>query len=205
MILVGMTGGSGSGKSTVAEEMKRRNIPVIDCDQLYHSLISGASPCTAALIARFGQKIENESGGIDRAVLSHIVFEQSEEGRRALADLNAITHRHVTDALMQQLAALKAEGTRVAVLDAPTLIESGIHQRCDFVIAVHADKEDCLARIMARDGLSHEDAAMRIASQKPLSYYAEYADYIIENKGSERQLLLEVDRVLSSILREVKL
>lgn len=204
MILVGMTGGSGSGKSTVATEMRRKHIPVIDCDELYHSLISGASPCTEALIARFGKGVENEEGGINRTALSRIVFEQSEEGRRALADLNEITHGHVTDALSKILSELEAKGETVSVLDAPTLIESGIYKRCDFVIAVYADKETCLARIMTRDGMSHEAASMRIASQKPRSYYAEYADFIIENKGSEAQLLSEADKVLKLILREVK-
>ncbi len=204
MILVGMTGGSGSGKSTVAAEMRRRDVPVIDCDGLYHSLISGASPCTEELIARFGREIEQKGGGIDRTVLSHIVFSQDEAGRIALADLNAITHKHVTNALASMLSELEAKGERIAVLDAPTLIESGMHEKCDFVIAVYADKEDCLARIMTRDGLSQEDASMRIASQKPLSYYAEYADFIIENKGSEAHLLSEADKVLRLVLREVK-
>ena len=204
MILVGMTGGSGSGKSTVARHLQGRGIPVIDCDALYHELIAGPSSCTEALVSRFGKQIEKEDGGIDRAVLSHIVFAQDAEGKKALADLNAITHKYVTEALFGILAELKARGERLAVLDAPTLIESGIHKQCDTVLAICADKDACLARIASRDGLSIEDASMRIASQKDRAFYAEHADFIIENNEDEAHLLSETDKLLRLLLREVK-
>ena len=203
MILVGMTGGSGSGKSTVARHLQGRGFPVIDCDRLYHSLIEGASPCTDELIARFGRQIEKPAGGVDRTALSRIVFSQDDAGRIALADLNAITHKHVKAAIGQRLSALEASGSPIVFLDAPTLIESGIHRDCDFVLAVCADKDACLSRIMARDALLHEDAANRIASQKPLSYYAEYADLVIENSGSKEELLSTVDQLLCRLLGEV--
>ena len=175
MRLIGLCGKSGSGKSVFASEAVKKGLTVIDCDRLYASLVDGPSPCMEELVTAFGREIVNEKGGLDRKTMSKIVFSD----RSKLDLLNSITHRHITEKLFAMLETFDSGAT--VILDAPTLFESGLDKICDTVISVIAPYDDCVARVMQRDGLTAEKARARIDSQKSDGFLIENSDILLYN------------------------
>ena len=131
MKVVGLCGGSGSGKSVVAGLLSEYGFAHIDTDKIYHDLTDRSSPCLDDLVAEFGKGIINETGGLDRTSLAEIVFNSpnKDELRKTL---NRIAHRHVLDSVRELLPRLKAEGFAAALVDAPLLFESGFDKECDY-------------------------------------------------------------------------
>lgn len=191
MVVIGLTGGSGSGKSTVASLMQQRGIHVIDADKIGRFVVEKGRPALDEIVAEFGEDVLFENGDLDRKKLGSIVFTNKE----ALLKLNAITHKYITEIVKEELAANKGI---ICAIDAAVLKESGIIDMCDHVIAVIADKDVRIKRIMARDGLSEQSAKDRINSQDPDAKYVQYADFVINNSGDEA---LEV--LLEDILNEI--
>lgn len=188
---IGITGPTGSGKTTALNALKRLGVCVLDTDAVYHELLADSGELKAELQGRFGSGILDGEGRIDRKKLGAIVFADPD----ALLDLNAITHRYITAEVDRRAARAEAEGARGVAIDAIALIESGMGTDCDTVVSVLAPAPVRVERIMARDGISEEYARSRIAAQKSDEFYVENSDHVLLNDGSvtpeefERQAL----------------
>ena len=204
MLLIGLTGGSGSGKSCVADELRRRHFKTFDADLEYHMLIEKDSPCTQALSKEFGQDILLKNGGIDRKKLADIVFASTPEREERISLLNRITHRYVIERVHAWVAACRAEGALLAILDAPTLIESGLDRECDAVIAVTAPMDLRKERIIKRDQIDAYAAQKRLDAQPEESFYTKRADFVIVNRGDQSSLITQVDQICRVLLRKCK-
>ena len=182
---IGLTGPSGAGKSLFAHFFTHMEIPVLDADKIYHSLVNTDSECLRELVREFGGEII-EDKKLNRRALRAIVF--AEDGKERLAKLNEITHKHVIKRTDELICELCSEGHRVFVIDAPLLIEAGMHVDCDTVVTVNAPKDIRCERIMKRDNITKEDAMLAIRAQKPDSFYENASDYVIQNDGGEGRL-----------------
>jgi len=187
MLLVGLTGGIGSGKSTVASLLEQRGAVLVDADVFAREAVRAGTPAFDAVCRRFGDEIVGDNGELDRAALASIVFAD----RAALDDLEAIVHpevrRMVADTLQAEL-----DTDHVVVLVNPLLIEMGAHRDCDVVVVVSAAQETQVRRSMAR-GMDETDVRSRIAQQLSLEERARLADVILDNEGSLEELTQEVD------------
>lgn len=199
MITIGLTGGSGSGKSTVAKLLMTYGVKWIDTDCVYHDLISAPSPCTAALSLEFGTNILADDGSVNRRALAKIVFAKTPEGQNALAALNRITHVFVREECEKRLQEYRAQGASIVVLDVPLLFESGFDKMCDITVAVLAPHDTRVQRIILRDGIDCEAAKKRIAAQKMDRYYEERATYTLMNDGDEAKLQKKVEQLAQKI------
>lgn len=197
MKVIGLCGGSGSGKGAVASVFVALGIPTIDCDAVYHELTSYTSPCLLELSREFGESIIKD-GRLDRAALRDVVFDPAHVSTRQ-PRLNEITHKYVILEVERLLAEYAAEGKIGAVIDAPLLFESGIDRRCDTLIAVIADRELRINRIMTRDNIDRARAAHRIDSQIPDDILASRVDIVITNNGTVSELEREVTRIYHEI------
>ena len=193
MLVFGITGPSGSGKSVVAELFAAHGLPVINADEVYHNLLLPPSPCLEELTERFGVGILTPDGQLNRRALGAIVFSDD----AALSDLNSITHHYIMADIRRKLEQHRRNGVTAAVLDAPQLFEAGANRDCNVIISVLADKMLRLERIMNRDGLTAEAALERINSQKSDDFFRKHSDYIIENNGNSDRILPDVRRILS--------
>ena len=181
MTVVGLTGGSGVGKTSALRELERRGALILDCDEIYHELTVSSPEMKAALEARFGAVYRD--GVLDRKALGSVVFQDA----AALEALNAITHRFVLEEVDRRLRRHAMAGGRLGAIDAVALLESGLGELCTFTVAVTAEEEVRVRRIMARDGISEDYARSRIRAQKSPAYFAEHCDYVLENNGSREE------------------
>ena len=182
MKVIGLTGGSGSGKTTAMNYLIERGALGIDCDEVYHGLLRECAPMLAEINARFPAAFP---GGIfDRKALGRIVFADG----AALADLNAITHRYVREEVRRLLRAHARSGGTLAAVDAVELICGGLSELCTLTVGVVADRRKRAARIMAREGISEEYALSRIDAQKSDEYYEQHCDRVIRNDGDRDEL-----------------
>ncbi|MBQ7255729.1 MAG: dephospho-CoA kinase [Oscillospiraceae bacterium] len=183
MNVIGLTGGSGSGKTTVLNLLRDRGAAAIDCDRLYDSLLQTSEALRADLVKTFGQ-VFLPDGSLDRKTLSETVFSDPKQ----LLKLNAIVYYHVGIAVREELAAAKKSGKKLAVIDAVNLIESGLGELCDTTVAVLAPLDTRIARIMARDGIDRAQAEKRIAAQQTDETFTARAKQTLINDGSEQTL-----------------
>lgn len=199
MKIIGLCGGSGSGKGTVAELFSEYGIPSVDTDAVYHDITSYSSPCLDALVLAFGAEIVAAGGALDRKRLSNIVFfgEDSEQKREKL---NTISHKYVLDKTREILSEYEKQGKKAAFVDAPLLFESGFDRECDLIVAVIADKSVRIDRIMKRDGIDKKSAQRRIDSQLTDEYLKGKSDFIIENSGNFSELKTQVEKIATQIL-----
>jgi dephospho-CoA kinase len=175
MLIIGITGGTGAGKTSALQAVKTLGALVLDCDAIYHELLAGNADMKSQLEARFkGVLAENK---IDRDKLSEIVFNNP----ALLHELNMITHKYVSDEVDIRIAEWEAQGGKIAAIDAIALIESGQGKKCDIIVGITAPVEARLTRIMERDGISREQAQMRINAQPPDEFFRENCDHILEN------------------------
>ncbi|MDR0491371.1 MAG: dephospho-CoA kinase [Oscillospiraceae bacterium] len=175
MFIIGITGGSGAGKSSALRALERLGALALDCDAVYHGLLATDEGLKSELETRFAGVLL--SGEIDRRRLAAIVFSDPS----ALADLNTITHKYVSAEIERLLAQWEQQGGTVAAIDAIALIQSGRSDRCNVVVGVTAPEDERISRIMERDALTLKQARQRISAQKPDNFYCENCDYILEN------------------------
>lgn len=194
----GLTGGIGSGKSTVAARFRARGVPVIDADLLAREVVAPGTPGLAEIRTRFGDEVIDARGELDRARLAEIVF-HDDDARRAL---NAITHPRVRDLALTRVQELAAQGEPLACYEVPLLIESGLGDVLRPLVVVVVDPATQVERTMRRDGSTRERAEARIRSQMPLAEKARLADHVIDNGGSVAATLARTDQVLDAICRE---
>ena len=195
MTVIGVTGGSGAGKTTALASLEELGAKVIDCDVLYHELLQSSKPMLGELEAAFPGTVKGEA--LDRRALSEIVFADPE----ALLRLNRITHRYVRQAVEDRLRCFAMQGCTLAAVDAAELIAGGLGERCTATIAVIADEQLRAARIMARDGISLEKARQRIRAQKPDLYFYDNCDHILVNNADPESFLEDCRRLLKEILQ----
>ncbi len=202
MRIIGLTGGSGSGKGAVGRILATLNIPTIDTDAVYREMTESDSPCLRALAEEFGKDIISKSGALNRTVLRGLVFSgEGSDIRRAR--LNEISHKYILDETRRRLVVFEEQGYELAAVDAPVLFESGFDQECDLTLCVTADRDIRIARIIARDGISEEMAAMRIDSQMSDAELKQRCDYVIFNNGDIKSLEAAVIDTVRQIKNEL--
>lgn len=200
MKVIGLCGGSGSGKGEASRLFSELGFAVIDTDRVYRELTSGPSECTAALSREFGEAIISTSGALDRRALANLVFHGEGADERRLR-LNAIAHHYILIETRRRLSVFASEGCAAAIVDAPVLFESGFDRECDMIVSVVADKNIRLSRITARDNISREAAEERIASQLSDEVIISRSDFVITNNGDFFSLREQVSEVADKILK----
>ena len=173
MMIVGITGGTGCGKTTLLNLIADHGGLVLDCDAIYHELLRSDQDMLAAIDARFPGVIEN--GELNRKKLGSIVFADES----ALLDLNRITHASVNQAVVDRLKT----APKLAAIDAIGLFEGGLAELCDVTVAVTAPEEARVRRLMARDQISEDYARSRIRAQHREAWFRERCDYVLVNDG----------------------
>lgn len=195
MLRVGLTGGIGCGKSTVAAMLRDEGCLVLDADALAHKLIEPGQPAYDEVAREFGAGICDASGRVDRAKLAAIVFDDPAK----LARLNQIVHPRVMEAQNRQFAEwARLQPHGIAVIEAALLIEAGIHERLDRLVVVWCRSEQQLARLLAR-GMSAEDAQKRIAAQWPVEKKRSIATDEIDNSGTEEETRQQVEQLVARL------
>ena len=172
-MIVGITGGTGCGKTTLLKTVEAAGGLVLDCDAIYHELLTTDPALLAAIEARFPGTVENDT--LQRKKLGSIVFSD----KNALEDLNKITHSAVKAEVLRRLEA----APELAAIDAIALFEGGLAELCHITVAVCAPVEDRVKRIMLRDGISEAYARDRIRAQKSDIWFRERCDHVLENNG----------------------
>lgn len=199
MKVIGLCGGSGSGKGTVSSLFCDLGIPSIDTDALYHEMTDRDSQCLRALSSEFGCEIVKADGSLDRARLASIVFTGSEaENRRRR--LNEIAHSFI---LAETRALIKDYETRnfpAVLIDAPLLFESGFDSECDEIICVIADEKIRISRIVSRDNISVDIATSRIRSQMSDDELIKKCDYVIYNNSNIESLISQITEIKNKFL-----
>lgn len=180
MYVIGLTGGIASGKSSVSAILYRQGAYIIDVDQIAYNITLPGRLAWQEIIAAFGQEVVLPEGTIDRKKLGEIIFHDN--NLRAI--LEEITHPKIKDDVSKKLKDLQNQGVSIAVLDVPLLIEVGWQMLADEVWVVAVDQKTQLARLMARNSLTSEQAQARIAAQMSLKEKLKYADVVIDNNGS---------------------
>ena len=178
MIIIGLTGQTGAGKSTVAGILKEYGAVHIDADKIAKAVILTSETVLTALKNEFGKDIMKD-GILDRKTLAKRAFSSVQKTVR----LNEITHPAVNEAIKKILMSLEKSGAKAAVIDAIALFESGENGLCDYTVAVVAPKEERARRIIERDNLTEEQAKERINAQKDESFYTEKCDFTVQNFG----------------------
>ena len=178
--VVGLTGGIACGKSTVAAQLAELGVPIVDADALAREVVAPGTPGLAAIVERFGSDVLLADGSLDRKKLGEQVFSDP-EARRAL---NAITHPRIAAAGLEKLRALADHPAPYRLYEAALLVENGMATAFAALVVVTVDEATQLARLMARDGSTADEARARIASQLPLAEKVEVADHVIDNSGA---------------------
>lgn len=198
MIIIGITGPTGAGKTTALGEVEKLGGAVIDCDAVYHDLLESDNTLQDRLEQEFGD-IRDDSGAVDRKKLGTIVFGDPEKLER----LNAIAQRATVDRTRLLLEECRAKGMPLAAVDAIGLLESGLGELCHATVAVVAPPEVRVARIMAREGISQDYAWSRVRAQKPDSYFTGGCGYTLNNDcATGAEFAARARALLESILQK---
>jgi dephospho-CoA kinase len=197
--VVGLTGGIASGKTTFADALRARGVPVVDADALARASVAPGTPALAEIARAFGRDVLAADGTLDRKRLGALVFADAEARRR----LEAITHPAVRAAMAAETARLAAARHPLAFYDTPLLYEVGLDRDLDSVAVVWVPREVQRARLEARDGLGPGEAEARLAAQLPIDEKAARADFVVENTGAPADLGPKADRLLADLRRGV--
>jgi len=192
MRLIGLTGRSGCGKSTVGAVARKMEIPVLDCDEIYRQMTSAPSACLREIAQTLGKETVRD-GALYRPVLRQIVFSDPD----ALHALNEITAKHMRPEIENRLAELDAP---IALLDAPTLFQSGLHENCDLILGVISSDEQCISRIVKRDGIDRSAAQKRLEQQYTNEFFVEHCDIVLYNENDRETFQKDAEAFLNMLL-----
>lgn len=194
MKIIGITGGTGCGKTTALNELERRGALLIDCDAVYHRMLETDRPMLDEIEKYFPGAVVD--GKLDRKALGAVVFTDEE----ALRDLNIITHRHINLEIRRILREHAMNGGTLAAIDAIELFSSGLAKRCTATVGVIADRDVRISRIMRRDGISREYAMMRVNAQRPNEYFIQKCSRVLENNGSQEEFIERCRKTFEEVL-----
>lgn len=200
-MILGLTGGIATGKSTITGMLRERGIPVIDADQIARDVVEPGKPAYEAIVAHFGREILLADGQIDRKKLGEIVFSDESERQK----LNAIVHPEVRRVMREEAEAAEKNGASIVFMDIPLLFESKLQHMVDKIVVVYAPAHMQLARMMERDELQEEQAQKRLRAQFPIDQKKADADFLIDNSGSREEAERQVEEMLSAIRSEIGL
>lgn len=195
--VIGLTGPTGAGKSTVSEFFARHGFAVIDCDAVSKEVETPGSDALKAIVAAFGEGVLCADGSLDRQKLADTAFATPE----ATEKLNAATHPYIMKAIHEKIDAAAATGVRAILLDAPTLFEAGADSLCDRIIAIVADPKKREQRIIARDKLCPCSACLRLDAGKSDAFYTEHAQDVIINNADKDTLLMRCTEMFHEYIR----
>jgi dephospho-CoA kinase len=196
-LLVGLTGGIATGKSTVSEFFRRLGAVIIDADLLAREVVEPGEPALAQVAAEFGDDVLQGDGTLDRKKLGAVVFGNAERRKR----LEQITHPAIRDRFLRRLSELEAQGfDGIVFWDAPVMIESGGYRDMDKLVVVATDEGTQSARLCARDGIETTEAHRKIGSQMPVAEKAKLADYVIDNAGDRDATEAQVREVYTALV-----
>ena len=199
-LLVGLTGGIATGKSTVSEMLRRLGCEIIDADRLARDVVEPEQPAWKQIVADFGRGVVNADGTLDRKKLGAIVFADPDRRKR----LEAITHPAIRARFQARLDELAAQGfAGIVVFDAPVMIESGGYRNMDRLVVVVTDEATQASRLRTRDGTDDAEGRRKVASQMPLAEKAKLADYVIDNSGDRETTAAEVRRVFAALMADL--
>lgn len=183
-VVIGLTGQTGAGKSTVSKIFSENGFVLIDADKISHEVVEIGKPCLAELVDYFGNQILNPDNSLNRKALAKIVFTD----KRKLESLNSICHPFITEEIFRLINQNALDGKNLILLDAPTLFESKASDFCDIIISVTANSELRCQRIMQRDNLTQESALERMNAQLEEDFFIQHSDFVIKNNSNLEQL-----------------
>ena len=200
-LLVGLTGGIATGKSTVNAMLASPSVRVVDADVLAREVVEPGTPAYKQIVAEFGKEIVQPDGHLDRARLAEIVFPHPAKRKR----LEAITHPAIRARFEKIMTDLERSGfDGILIWDASLLVEGGGNKNMDRVVVVTTDPATQLRRLTEREGYSEDAARARTASQMPLAIKTRYADYVIDNSGTREQTQARVREVYTALLGDLR-
>lgn len=198
MWVIGLTGGIGCGKSTVAHWFEEQGITVLDADCIVHELLAGDQETINEVVLEFGQEVLSEKGGIDRRILGKSVFADT----KARTRLENILHPQVADTMRKRQLMLEEEGYKVCVWDVPLLFEAGFTQRVDEIWVVWVPFSIQVDRVLKRDSLSLPEVNLRIQAQYSLEDKVKQANVVIDNSGTWKETEVQLVKELARIKRD---
>ncbi|PIP72087.1 MAG: dephospho-CoA kinase [Nitrospinae bacterium CG22_combo_CG10-13_8_21_14_all_47_10] len=196
-LLVGLTGGIGSGKSLAAKFFAEQGAHIIDADQLSRELVQPGQPALKEIVSAFGVFILDETGNLDREKLAEIIFQNPQKK----STLEAILHPRIIAKEREKYSNISAEDpSAIVIIDAALLIESGNYKNVDKVIVVNCSEEHQVQRILSRNSLNSDQAAARIKNQMSLKEKIKYADFILDNNSQPQDLRRNVHEVYTKLM-----
>lgn len=198
MKIIGLTGGIGSGKSTVSTYLKKQGIDVVDADAISRSIVQPKSTLLSCLVEEFGQSILHQDGSLNRKGLGALVFSDQSKKRR----LDELMHREIIRKIQFQLKQLEKENRGIAIIDAPLLLETDLKDMVDVVWLVDTTEELQVQRVIHRDGMPKQQILQRMQHQMPSAQKRNFADAIIDNSKDLAYLYNQIDTLLSDITEE---
>lgn len=193
--VIGLTGQSGAGKTTVCKVFGEKGFAIINADKIARFIMEKDSPCLAEVTECFGDRILNGDGSLNRQKLADIVFGDREK----LMQLNAISYPYITSEILKMINKYRDENRKYVLIDAPTLFESRADDFCDLIISVTASEKLRTERIAARDGLTPEQIKERFSSQHTEEFFINHSDFIIKNNNSAAELIDKAEEVAEKI------
>lgn len=197
VMVVGLTGQTGAGKSTVSKTFAENGFAVINADYIARIVVEKGTKCMGEIQDVFGREVIDGEGNLDRKVLASIVFSD----KKKLEMLNSITYPYITGEILQEIRRHSSLGEKLILLDAPTLFESRADDFCELIISVVADDNIREGRIIRRDGLTSEQARVRMNSQFDEEFFIRHSDYIIKNNQTI-ETLNEISKEVSDRIKD---
>lgn len=200
MKIIGLTGGIGSGKSTVARSLQKHGFPIVDADLIAREIVEPGQPTLAELAKEFGADILNTDGSLDRGLLASRAFENKETTQR----LNNITHPRINQRTQELFDEARENGAEAVIYDMPLLIDKGLHKDMDATIVVHAAEHVRLERLTTKRGLDVDDVRRRINAQIDDETRKQHADILLDNNGTEEDLTQQIAQAVDKIKQLTK-
>lgn len=193
--VIGLTGQSGAGKTTVCDVFAKKEFAIINADKIAREVTKKGSPCLKNISDVFPECINYETGELDRQKIAHVVFNDKD----LLKVFNSIMYPYITTKVLAEIRRLSSEGKKLILLDAPTLFESRTDDFCNYIVCVIADEEIRFKRVLERDNISEEKIRSRFNSQNPDSYYISRSDTVIYNNSTLEEFISAANETADKI------